>query len=159
LNAAALAAPVAGTDLRQPLQNDASVLLQEYLASQASRQAPVPSGALCARQPNNLSLEAILGGFQSATAPLGPHSSQLDTMALLRAMEQDRFRGNAAANDLSSILGQSAAPTANNPRNILGQSAAAVPVLPHSAEIEALLQQMRRKESNRQASNRNFYGS
>jgi CBS domain containing-hemolysin-like protein len=74
-------------------------------------------------------------------------------------MEQDRFRGNAAANDLSSILGQSAAPTANNPRNILGQSAAAVPVLPHSAEIEALLQQMRRKESNRQASNRNFYGS
>jgi hypothetical protein len=89
LNAAELAAYAPGR--REPFRNgDASALLQQYLAlNQPSRRAPAPSGMMGAQPPNNLSIEAILGGIHN----VGPSSSQPDAMTLLRELEQARSRG------------------------------------------------------------------
>jgi hypothetical protein len=89
LNAAALAK--AGIGRRESLRNgDASALLHQYLAlQQPTRRPPAPNGMMGAQPPHNLSIEAILGGIHNG----GPPSSQPDSMALLRELEQARSRG------------------------------------------------------------------
>jgi hypothetical protein len=164
------AASVAGPGLREPFGNgDDSALLREYLAppSILLRDASPTrlSDVLGARSSNNLSLEAILGGIQNVTA--GPSSSQPDAMTLLlRELEQARSWGDQSS--YRSLLqrgllnGESAgmAPAANNLRDILAQSSEPAPVLPRSADIGALLQQMRRNRRSRESSlNQNFLAS
>lgn len=159
LNSVTLASSVAGTGLRQPLRSgDASALLQEYLSPSRGPAPTRLNGVL----PNTLLLEDILGGIQNARGPLISPSLKPDTMAVLRALEQDRSRGDLAY--YRSLLqrglldGEAAGMAASNLRNILGRSSVHATVLPHSADTGALLQQMRGNQRNWEAANRNFLG-
>jgi hypothetical protein len=108
---------------------------------------------MSAQPPNHQSLDAIVGGIQNAAPPMGSLEAILsgrqnnvllgppflDTMALLREMQQGRSRGDPVYNHQQGMFnGELLA--ANNLRDLPGQSVAPTPGLPHGSDIGALLQ-------------------